>query len=223
MNFPMVPKGLLPSELFPDRIFSEFIQGSAIAPDLFGSSITIVQDTEVGAGGDVSYPIHDSLNWRISRFGQQARSTLQAALFQNEDGTTWQAKLSDPIADPKKGKPRKYETPVGSGSRAFFPNLDPNTRSRIQTRYQILVPPKSSVWDWLKVRPEVPIVLTEGGKKGLALLTQGYLGIALYGVNGGYRSKDALGEACTPYLIPDLVPLIQPGRPVYLAFDQDAG
>jgi hypothetical protein len=207
---------------FQATIAAEFIQGSAIGPDLYGSSITIVSDTEVNAGQEAAYPIHDALNWRMSRFGRQARTHLEAALFQNEDGTTWQAKLSDPIADPKKGKPRKYETPVGSGSRAFFPNLDTQTRSRIQDRYQTLVPQTSSIWDWLKVRPEVPIVLTEGGKKGLSLLTQGYLGIALYGVNGGYRTKDALGEACTPYLIPDLASLIQPGRPVYLAFDQDA-
>ena len=102
------------------------------------------------------------------------------------------------------------------------PNLDPETRQRIQSRYNTLVPLQSSPWDWLKLRPEVPIVLTEGGKKGLSLLTQGYLGIALYGVNGGYRTKDALGETCTPYLIADLLPFIQPGRPVYLAFDQDA-
>ena len=207
---------------FQTTIATEFVQGSAIAPDLFGSSIEIVSDTEVSPGNEVTYPIHHALNWRMSRFGQQARSNLQAALFQNEDGSTWQAKLSEPIADPKKGKPRKYETPVGSGSRAFFPNLDSQTRSHIQDRYQTLVPPTSSIWEWLKVRPEVPIVLTEGGKKGLSLLTQGYLGIALYGVNGGYRTKDALGESCTPYLIPDLLPFIQPGRPVYLAFDQDA-
>ena len=122
MNIPTVPKGFLPSSLFSDRIFSEFVSGSAIDPNLFGSSITIVQDTEVSAGGEVSYPIHDSLNWRMTRFGQQARLTLEAALFQNEDGTIWQAKLSTPIDDSKKGKPRKYETPVGSGSRAFFPN-----------------------------------------------------------------------------------------------------
>jgi Domain of unknown function (DUF3854) len=217
-----VPADRSISAHFFDQVQQEFIQGSAIAPALFSNAIALVQDTEVTAGNDVSYPIHDALNWKISRFGQQARSTLHAALFQNEDASTWQAKLSVPIADPKKGKPRKYETPVGSGSRAFFPNLDPNTRSHIQTRYQTLVPPNSSVWDWLKVHPEVPIVLTEGGKKGLSLLTQGYLGIALYGVNGGYRSKDELGEPCTPYLIPDLAALIQPGRPVYLAFDQDA-
>lgn len=217
-----VAETLSTHDIFQTTIETEFIQGSAIAPALFERAISLVQDTEITAGNEVSYPIHNALNWRISRFGQQARSTLQAALFQNEDGSTWQAKLSEPIADPKKGKPRKYETPVGAGSRAFFPNLDSQTRSQIQTRYQTLVPPKSSVWDWLKVRPEVPIVLTEGGKKGLGLLTQGYLGIALYGVNGGYRSKDAIGEACTPYLIPDLVPFIQPGRPVYLAFDQDA-
>ena len=96
------------------------------------------------------------------------------------------------------------------------------TRQQIQSRSDILLPTRSSVWDWLKLRPELPIVLTEGGKKSLSLLTQGYLGIALYGVNGGYRTKDALGEACTPSLIADLVPFIQPGRPIYLAFDQDA-
>jgi hypothetical protein len=40
---------------------------------------------------------------------------------------------------------------------------------------------------------------------------------------GGYRTKDALGETCTPYLIADLPPFIQSeDPPVYLRFDQDA-
>ena len=46
MNIPTVSKGFLPSSLFSDRIFSEFVSGSAIDPHQFGSSITIVQDTE---------------------------------------------------------------------------------------------------------------------------------------------------------------------------------
>jgi hypothetical protein len=87
MNFLRVPKGFLPSGLFSDHIFSEFVSGSAIGPDLFGSSITIVSDTEVNAGQEAAYPIHDALNWRMSRFGRQARTHLEAALFQNEDGT----------------------------------------------------------------------------------------------------------------------------------------
>ena len=207
---------------FSQQIAQEFIEGSAIASSLYSAAIHLVQDTEVSSGNDVTYPIHDALNWRMTRFGQKARSSLQAALFQNEDQSTWQAKLSSPIQDTKKGKPRKYETPIGNGSRAFFPTLDTETCKQIQIRNQVLVPTLSSVWDWLKLRPELPIVLTEGGKKSLSLLTQGYLGIALYGVNGGYKTKDALGETCTPHLIPDLIPLIQPGRPVYLAFDQDA-
>ena len=201
---------------------TEFITGSGISTPLFHRSIALVSDTEVLPGGEVQYRIAEALNWNVTRFGNRSRIHQEAALFLNEDGATWQAKLADPKLDPKKGKPRKYETPIGNGSRAFFPNLDSETRQRIQSRYDTLVPTQSSVWDWLKLRPEVPIVLTEGGKKGLSLLTQGYLGIALYGVNGGYRTKDALGETCTPYLIADLLPFIQPGRPVYLAFDQDA-
>jgi hypothetical protein len=201
---------------------TEFIIGSAISAPLFHRSIALVSDTEVLPGGEIQYRIAEALNWNVTRFGNRSRIHQEAALFLNEDGATWQAKLADPKLDSKKGKPRKYETPVGNGSRAFFPNLDSETRQRIQSRYDTLVPLQSSVWDWLKLRPEVPIVLTEGGKKSLSLLTQGYLGIALYGVNGGYRTKDALGETCTPYLIADLLPFIQPGRPVYLAFDQDA-
>ena len=191
---------------------TEFITGSAIAAPLFRQSIALVTDTEVLPGGEVSYRIAEALNWNITRFGNKSRIHQEAALFLNEDGSTWQAKLTDPKMDSKKGKPRKYETPIGNGSRAFFPNLDSETRQRIQSHSDILVPPQSSVWDWLRLRPELPIVLTEGGKKSLSLLTQGYLGIALYGVNGGYRTKDALGEICAPSLIADLVPFIQPGR-----------
>lgn len=65
---------------FATAINQEFIQGSAIAPDLFGSSIAIVSDTEITAGQEAVYPIHDALNWRMSRFGRQARTHLEAAL-----------------------------------------------------------------------------------------------------------------------------------------------
>jgi Domain of unknown function (DUF3854) len=41
-------------------------------------------------------------------------------------------------------------------------------------------------------------------------------------VNGGYYSKDRLGNPCDPYLIPDIARFSQPGRRVVLAFDQDS-
>ena len=108
---------------------TEFIGGSGISSSLFHQTIALVTDTEVLPGGEISYRIAEALNWNVTRFGNRSRIHQEAALFLNEGGTTWQAKLADPKMDSKKGKPRKYETPIGNGSRAFFPTLDPGTRS----------------------------------------------------------------------------------------------
>ncbi|MCY7283058.1 MAG: DUF3854 domain-containing protein, partial [Cyanobacteria bacterium CAN_BIN43] len=202
---------------FSDQIAQEFIEGSAIAPSLFQSAVHICQDLETTATGDVETPIHDALNWRYTRFGQRTREALQAALLLNEDGSCWQAKLSRPIVDFKKGKSRKYETPKGNGARAFLPPLPPDIRKRISDRYAIEVPLSGSFWDWLAAHPEIPIILTEGGKKAMALLSLGYVAIALYGVNGGYR-KCIDG---TRALIADLERFALPDRSICLAFDQD--
>ena len=202
---------------FSDQIEQEFIQGSAIAPSLFQSAVHICQDLETTTTGDVETPIHNALNWHYSRFGQRSREALQAALLINEDGSCWQAKLSRPIVDLKKGKPRKYETPKGNGARAFLPPIPPDVRKRIGDRYGIEVPLSGSFWDWLASHPEIPIVLTEGGKKAMALMSLGYVAIALYGVNGGYR-KCLDG---TRALIADLERFALPQRSICLAFDQD--
>jgi hypothetical protein len=206
---------------FAQAVGQECVQGSAIDTALFNTAVDVVRDVETQIGGEVSYPIHEALNWRVTRFGQQARQTQFAALFVNEDGSCWQAKLQAPIWDKDKQKHRKYETPISAGARAYFPPIPTTIRQQIAARYNIHVPEQGNFWHWLKTT-SIPIIITEGAKKALALLSQGYVAIALYGVNGGYRSKDHLGNPCTPYLIPDLLPLIQPGRPVLLAFDQDA-
>jgi hypothetical protein len=209
-------------EEFRQKVEREFVEGSAINPALYSNCIEIVPDLEVGFGGEVSTPIHDALGWRYTRFGNQTKPTFYAALFVNEDGSPWQAKLSKPRTDLKKEKLLRYETPVGNGSRAFLPAVDERTRWEIAQHYECEVPSEgSSFWQWVEQHPEIPIVLTEGGKKGLAGLSQGYVVLALYGCNGGYRSKDALGNPIKPYLIPDMERFAVPGRRFVLAFDQD--
>ena len=205
-------------EAFSLRIEQEFIQGSAIAPELFQAAVCLCQDLETTAIGDVETPIHEALNWHYTRFGQRIRDSFQAALMLNEDGSCWQAKLSRPLIDSIKGKARKYEAPKGNGSRAFLPPVPQKIRQRIVDRYGIEVPMTGSFWDWLADHPEVQITLTEGGKKALSLLSLGYVAISLYGVNGGYR-KQLDG---TRNLIPDLDRFATPGRNITLAFDQDA-
>ena len=66
--------------------------------------------------------------------------------------------------------------------------------------------------------PELLIFWTEGGKKALSLLSQGYIAISLYGVYGGYR-KQVDGDRV---LIDDVLRFAQSGRSHYFAFDQDS-
>lgn len=76
-------------------------------------------------------------------------------------------------------------------------------------------------WAWWCSIPDAPILITEGAKKAGCALSAGYAAIALVGVNAGYRVKDVLGHPCPPELIEDIQVIATPGRPVYLAFDQD--
>ena len=235
-------------EDFATRIEEEFIQGSAIAPALFALSVEIVSDTEVLTGGDVTYPIHEALNWKVVRFGAKARENLEAALFTNEDRSIWQAKLSRSLNPGKK----PYLAPKGKGSQAFTPAVTVRIWVKIAQRYNLLeqLPQwvktahqnrdftltssargfgvnlqESSFWQWVHDH-DIEIILTEGGKKSLCLLSHGYVAIALYGCDGGRVVNDRIaGETIRklkPELIPDLKPFSTPGREFVFAFDQDA-
>jgi hypothetical protein len=204
---------------------SEFIHGSGINPDLYASAIRVVGDLESPIPGEAETPIHEALNWHYRRFGLLANQSLLAALLLNEDGSCWQAKLSTPKLDKQSGKRRKYETPVGNGSRAFLPAIPSQIWEAIANQYGVSHE-AGSFWDWVADRPEIPIVLTEGGKKSLAALSQGYVTIALYGINAGVSKYETIGgdrlRRLKPELIPDLQRFAVEGRKFILAFDQDA-
>ncbi|MEP0914025.1 DUF3854 domain-containing protein [Leptolyngbya sp. GB1-A1] len=211
------PQPSISLEQFRTAIAQEFVHGSAIDPILFAATVRVVPDLIYECGEVLETPIHDALNWKYTRFWINKPIATVAALLLNEDHSCWQAKLGQPRVD-QKGKVCKYETPVGNGSRAFLSDLPPVIRQRIADRYGVAVPLDGSFWDWVADHPELPIVWTEGGKKALALLSLGYVAIALYGVNGGY-SKGAIGDRT---LIADVLRFCQVGRPHVLAFDQDA-
>jgi Domain of unknown function (DUF3854) len=204
---------------------SEFIHGSGINPELYASAVRVVGDLESDASGEAETPIHEALNWHYRRFGLLANQSLLAALLLNEDRSCWQAKLSTPKLDKQSGKHRKYETPVGNGSRAFLPAIPGQLRDEIAQRYGGSNE-AGSFWDWVADRPEIPIVLTEGGKKSLAALSQGDVTIALYGINAGVSKYETIGgdrlRRLKPELIPDLQRFAVPERKFILAFDQDA-
>jgi Domain of unknown function (DUF3854) len=210
----------------PHHFETEFIHGSGIAPALYAATLRVVGDLETDAQGNAETPIHEALNWQYTRFGQSANVSLLAALLLNEDGSCWQAKLAKPKPDKKTGKVRKYETPVGQGSRAFLPPVPPVIRQQTAQRYDVAFPTDGSFWDFIEAHPEIPIVLTEGGKKSLAALSQSYVTIALYGINSGVSKFETIGgeriRRIKSELIPDLQRFAVAGRKFILAFDQDA-
>ena len=104
-------------------------------------------------------------------------------------------------------KPIKYETPKGNDPDPFLPSVPPAIQSKI------IGTPQESFWDYVIKTPEIPIVITEGGKKGLCLLSNGYVGLALNGCYGWSKGKE---------LSPVLEKIVWEGRRVTLAFDQDS-
>lgn len=211
---------LLTLPAFQAKIKQEFIKGSAIDPALM-AGIEFCSDIEVDVTGDIVTPIHDALGWKYTRFGNQANATRYAAFLTQENGVVWQAKLSKPLIDRDKGTARKYETPKGAGIQPYLPPIPTEIRQKIAARNGVKIPLEGSFWDWVEDHPELPIVWTEGGKKSLASLSAGVVCIALYGVNGGYRSKDEDGEPVKPYLPPQIARFATPDRRHILAFDQD--
>ncbi len=198
-------------EQFEAKIWHEFCDGSGINPGLYEAAVSVHSDIEFASvGGEPYTPIHDALGWHYARFREQANETFYGAIFRNEDGTVWQVKLDKP----RPGKKRPYEVPVGNGSRTFQPPINRKTRRAIARRHGCKVPSDGSFWQWLEEHPEIPIIWTEGGKKALSWLGEGYVTIALYGVNSGY-TRDRM-------LTPDVQRFCQSGRRHILAFDQDS-
>jgi hypothetical protein len=183
---------------FQALITRSFIEGSGIPQALFNQIAEFVRDTEVTIGGDVEYPIAEALNWKVPGRGQywqprRARENLESFLFRNADGTIWQGILSEPeIKDGVQKRPYKYLAPTGGGNRLYLP----------------------PVVDWQQVKDcvDVPIILTEGGKKTLAAVGQGYVAIGGYGCQCLANNEG---------INPDLLPYAVPGREFVIALDRD--
>lgn len=221
-SHPSSGKGYSGLEIAPnshDLFRRECLTASGISPALYDIAIEFVEDRGF-------WEVHQRLNLPVATqwIHHKPHNFGLTAFFINEDGTDWQAKPETPLTD-KNGKAQKYQAPKGAGSTAYRPPIDRSTRQAIADRYGCETPPTGeSFWDWVESHPELPIVITEGGKKALSLLSHGIIAIALYGINGGYRVKDTqTGLALLkPELIATLAPFIAPGRTITLAFDQDS-
>jgi hypothetical protein len=193
------------------------LQKSAIALSLQRVATIPLTDLEVSYGGEISTPIADALGVKYRRYGRQANETQHAIGFVNEDGSDWQVKIfEDNRQDGRSGqyKGKRKQDHEEHGDRIYTPAIDSETRQKISDRYGIDVPQDGSFWEWLADHPEIPIIITEGGKKSLSLLSQGYVAIALYGCSSGFNKEDN-------DLKDNLKPFAQEGRKIAIALDRD--
>ncbi|MDJ0657966.1 MAG: DUF3854 domain-containing protein [Crocosphaera sp.] len=129
------------------------------------------------------------------------------------------------------GKLIKYEHPPQTATGIFALRVPLHLWLTIAQQYQIhFIPemieptqPDGGFWQWVIDNPSIPLCITEGAKKAGALLSAGYVAIALPGINNGYRTpKDEQGNRIgKSHLIPQLKKLTSEGREIYIAFDQD--
>jgi Domain of unknown function (DUF3854) len=133
----------------------------------------------------------------------------------------------------------KYEHPFGVTMRAIFLNIPIHIWEKISKRYEIPLPlranfvsiysglmdeyvPSISFWEWVQVN-NIPVSIVEGAKKAGALLTAGYVAIALPGIFAGYRKSKVLenGEVSGRALIPELQHFCTPEREINICFDYE--
>lgn len=114
--------------------------------------------------------------------------------------------------DPK-NKIVKYETPQGMAATPLLPRVDRETAQLIYDRYHVTPLDGETFWQVVK-RCSVPIALTEGLKKALALIAHGIPAIGCRGITQ-WRTKG------TADLHPDILSVLGEEHEVYIIFDRD--
>ena len=195
---------------------------AGISPEVLNLNVRWVNDIEYDpiTKEAIATPIADALNFRYTRFGWQTKPNLTAALFMGEDGQAWQAKIFGEDAPQwlvtyqNQGKRTgQYLAPKGIGDKPYLPNIPRETIEAIAAHYGIKPPdPWIPVWTWILYHKEIPLIITEGGKKALAAISQGYIALSLFGCHCG---------ATDTTIKPELLPYVE-GRNCLIAFDRDS-
>lgn len=227
------PGGALPQHL------SEWIQGSAVAPELAAANVLSLQGAAVleALAGDRL----ESLGGQACQYTTAAVGRLLRPLEPLAEAGGWWADGLDPLADwgpmgwgcfrpdvprwdSERNRPRKYEHPLKVGARSFWLRVPGAVADTIARRYQLALPPevaaditgdRGTFWRWWARTSALPLLVTEGAKKAAALLTAGVPAVALPGIwNGAPKGPDG-----RPALLADLAAVPLKGRPVWVLFD----
>ena len=133
---------------------------------------------------------------------------------------------------PPKVKKVKYDPPPKLPTSIYALPVPLHLWKAIALRYDVPLPENIVVtpegralgfWAWVINNPNIPLIITEGAKKAGAIITAGYVAIALPGIYNGYRQpKNDWGHKIgNPYLIAQLQAFAQTDRKIIFCFDND--
>lgn len=199
-----------PLEIQPEHR-REWVEGSGIAEEITKLNLrSIAGEKEIAT----------LLNWKAYT-GSPGWYVLSVDPLTGMYDNRGQFKPDIPIDFEKGDNPQKYITlPKGAKSSPIFPVIDVQTWEAIAKKYDL--PFEDSVdesrddkgfWKWVLENPAVPLIITEGIKKGACLLLNRYVPIILTGVWNGQCQKTQLTENLDIFVVP--------GREVFLGFDSD--
>ena len=181
-----------------------------------------------------AYPDQERITIKIS-------DTRLGSVYQNELFKSFQQAYKGFFNEVSfKLKPLKYEHPAGVETELFLLKLPEKLIHRIISKFTPFLESEYldssdsmtfgawlnshniNFWTWLENHPEIPITITEGGKKAGSLLTQGYIAIALSGIwNGQTTERDFMGQVVNRSLKAQLERLATKGREFIFCFDHD--
>jgi hypothetical protein len=221
MTTQLLPPHQNNTSLSRELIKTEFTQESAISPEVLEVAVQILTDLEIDPLSQevIGTPIHEALGWTYTRFGHQVKPNLTAAAFIDKDGNTWQVKVYG--ENSPDGKSGAYWAPKGSGDRIYFPAVPFSLAQTIAEKHGLTYPEGVEFWQWLKQHPEIRLTITEGGKKCLALISQGEAAVSLYGCLCGVKSKDENDHPIPLEINPQLWDYVH-NRDVIIALDRDS-
>jgi P4 family phage/plasmid primase-like protien len=126
---------------------------------------------------------------------------------------------------------RKYENPRQVKPQAIYPAVTYRIWQMVSDRFNIPLPSSIQLDDLSASAPEfwlwvidynLPIIVTEGAKKALAAMSQGFPAIGLTGLwNWTDSIKDENGKTKQHRLIDTLHPIATPERVINIALDRD--
>ncbi|MCS7062507.1 MAG: DUF3854 domain-containing protein [Methylacidiphilales bacterium] len=209
-----------PKTEIPEAVWAEF-QQSAISEELTATNIHWLQGKRlleelIGSATTGHQYATREIQKLITRYEKHCEAggwACWGVTLAGEPGNTPVIKLAKPrvAAD---GKAIKYETPVRAPGTPILPIATETCIQKVEARFNVKLPRDVPFWRAIQ-NADVPICVTEGVKKALALLEQGIPAVAIRGVCMWHpKSKKEL--------YPEIAAFCHSGRTCYIAFDYDS-